>query len=150
MTRPIALLIIDPQNDFCDLPEAWRAPDPVRNTLAAPPSALGPGTWVFGTGMALGRRVLRSNPAVNVFHRGFVACDSYAGGEAAMAQLTCPVLFALGAQDQMTPPKAAQGLVNAARAAGQSVSIASLPVGHHQMTEAPEETLFALRDFLAR
>lgn len=121
-----------------------------RNTLAAPPSALGPGTWVFGTGMALGRRVLRSNPAVNVFHRGFVACDSYAGGEAAMAQLTCPVLFALGAQDQMTPPKAAQGLVNAARAAGQSVSIASLPVGHHQMTEAPEETLFALRDFLAR
>jgi pimeloyl-ACP methyl ester carboxylesterase len=100
--------------------------------------------------MALGRRVLRSNPAVNVFHRGFVACDSYAGGEAAMAQLTCPVLFALGAQDQMTPPKAAQGLINAARAAGQSVLIASLPVGHHQMTEAPEETLFALRDFLAR
>ena len=121
-----------------------------RNTLAAPPSALGPGTWVFGTGMALGRRVLRSNPAVNVFHRGFVACDSYAGGEAAMAQLTCPVLFALGAQDQMTPPKAAQGLVNAARAAGKSVLMASLPVGHHQMTEAPEETLFALRDFLAR
>ena len=36
MNRPIALLIIDPQNDFCDLPEAWRAPDPVRNTLAAP------------------------------------------------------------------------------------------------------------------
>ena len=44
-----------------------------RSTLAAPPSALGPGTWVFGAGMALGRKVLRSNPAVNVFHRGFVA-----------------------------------------------------------------------------
>ena len=100
--------------------------------------------------MALGRKVLRSNPAVNVFHRGFLACDSYAGGEAAMAQLTCPVLFALGAQDQMTTPKAAQGLINAARAAGRTVQIASLPVGHNQMTEAPEETLSAIKGFLAQ
>lgn len=121
-----------------------------RSTLAAPPSALGPGTWVFGAGMALGRRVLRSNPAVNVFHRGFVACDTYRGGEAAMAQLTCPVLFALGAQDQMTSPKAAQGLIGAARTAGKTVQVTHLPVGHNQMTEAPEETLFALRDFLAQ
>ena len=116
-----------------------------RSTLAAPPSALGPGTWVFGAGMALGRKVLRSNPQVNVFHRGFVACDSYAGGEAAMAALTCPVLFALGSQDQMTAPKGAQGLVNAARAAGQHVEVATLPVGHNQMTEAPEEKLHADR-----
>jgi pimeloyl-ACP methyl ester carboxylesterase len=85
-----------------------------------------------------------------VFHRGFVACDSYAGGEAAMAALTCPVLFALGSQDQMTSPKAAQGLVKAAQAAGKLVQIAHLPVGHNQMTEAPEETLAAIRDFLAR
>lgn len=120
-----------------------------RSTLAAPPSALGPGTWVFGAGMALGRKVLRSNPAVNVFRRGFEACDRYAGGEAAMAQITCPVLFALGAHDQMTPPRAAQGLIAAARAAGRRVEVATLPVGHNQMTEAPEETLFAIRDFLA-
>ena len=121
-----------------------------RSTLAAPPSALGPGTWVFGAGIALGRKVLRSNAVVNVFHRGFVACDGYAGGEAAMAQLTCPVLFALGAQDQMTPPKAAQGLISAARAAGKTVQVVSLPVGHNQMTEAPEETLSAIKGFLAR
>jgi len=121
-----------------------------RSTLAAPPSALGPGTWVFGAGMALGRKVLRSNPAVNVFQRGFIACDSYANGEAAMAQIACPVLFALGAHDQMTPPKAAQGLIKAARAAGKKVEVVHLPVGHNQMTEAPEETLAALRDFLAR
>jgi pimeloyl-ACP methyl ester carboxylesterase len=121
-----------------------------RSTLAAPPSALGPGTWVFGAGMALGRKVLRSNPAVNVFQRGFIACDSYANGEAAMAQIACPVLFALGTQDQMTPPKAAQGLIKAARAAGKTVGVAHLPVGHNQMTEAPEETLAALREFLAR
>jgi len=34
-----------------------------RSTLAPPPSALGPGTWVYGASMALGRRVLASNPA---------------------------------------------------------------------------------------
>jgi pimeloyl-ACP methyl ester carboxylesterase len=85
-----------------------------------------------------------------VFHRGFVACDSYAGGEAAMAELSCPVLFALGGQDQMTSPKAAQGLIGAARAAGKAVQVVHLPVGHNQMTEAPEGTLAALRDFLAK
>jgi nicotinamidase-related amidase len=36
MTRPITLLIIDPQNDFCDLPADWRGHDPVRNAAAAP------------------------------------------------------------------------------------------------------------------
>ena len=120
-----------------------------RSTLAAPPSALGPGTWVYGVGMALGRRVLASNPAVNVFHRGFKACDSYANGETAITQITCPVLFLLGAQDQMTPPKAAQGLIARARESGKTVRIVQLPVGHHQMTETPDETLFAIRDFIA-
>ncbi len=119
-----------------------------RSTLAPPPSALGPGTWVYGASMALGRRVLASNPKVNVFHRGFQACDRYANGEAAMAAVTCPVLFVLGAQDQMTPPKAAQGLLSVAREGGKRVQVASLPVGHHQMTETPDQTLFALRDFL--
>ena len=119
-----------------------------RSTLCAPPSALGPGTWVFGASLALGRRVLASNPAVNLFHRGFVACDSYAGGEQAIAAIQCPVLFVLGTLDQMTHPKAAQGLIQAARAAGRQVQVAQLPVGHHQMSEAPDETLLALRDFL--
>ena len=117
-----------------------------RSSLVSP---LGAGFWVYGAGMALGRRVLRSNPQVNVFHRGFVACDSYAGGEQAIAAIQCPVLFVLGMQDQMTPPKAAQGLIAAARAAGKTVQVAQLPVGHSQMTETPDETLLALRDFLA-
>ncbi len=117
-----------------------------RSTLA-PPS--GAGFWVYNAGMALGRKVLRSNPDVNVFHRGFVACDSYANGEQAIAAVQCPVLFALGAQDQMTAPKAAQGLVAAARAAGRMVHTTSLPVGHNQMSEAPDGTLMAIRDFLA-
>ncbi|OYU43646.1 MAG: alpha/beta hydrolase [Burkholderiales bacterium PBB4] len=119
-----------------------------RSTLAAPPSSLGPGTWVFGSGMALGRRVLASNTVVNVFHRGFSACDRYAHGEEAMALVQCPVLFLLGLQDQMTTPKAAQSLVTAAKAAGVVHQVAYVPVGHHQMNEAPEETLAAIKGFL--
>lgn len=119
-----------------------------RSTLAAPPSVLGPGTWVLGASLALGRRVLASNKNVNVFHRGFKACDSYANGENAVAQISCPVLFLLGAQDQMTMPKAAQGLITKAREAGKTVQVINLPVGHHQMSETPDATLFAIRDFL--
>jgi len=116
-----------------------------RATLA-PPS--GAGMWVYGAGLALGRRVLRSNPDVNLLHRGFTACDSYAGGEQAIAKVQCPVLFALGTHDQMTPPKAAQGLIAAARAAGRPVSVRQLGAGHNQMTEAPDATLSALCEFL--
>ena len=120
-----------------------------RATLAAPPSALGPGTWVYGASMALGRRVLASNPKVNIFHRGFVACDSYDQGLEAMAALTCPVLFVLGERDQMTPPKAAKSLIDQAAATGKTYRVVKVPMGHHQMTESPEETLKAMHAFLS-
>ena len=119
-----------------------------RSTLAPPPSGLGPGTWVYGASMALGRRVLASNTKVNVFHRGFKACDSYANGEIAMAAITCPVLFVLGEQDQMTQAKAAQTLIDMARSSGKTVQVETIAVGHHQMTEAPEETLFTITAFI--
>ena len=120
-----------------------------RSTLAPPPSALGPGPWVYGASVALGRRVLASNSAANVFHRGFKACDSYANGEQAMAQVTSPVLFVLGEQDQMTQAKAAKPLIDAATTHAKTVRVVTLPVGHHQMTEAPDVTLFAITEFLA-
>jgi pimeloyl-ACP methyl ester carboxylesterase len=116
-----------------------------RATLSPPNGA---GSWVFGAGMALGQRVLASNAHTNLLHTGFKTCDSYANGEQAMAAVRCPILFALGQQDQMTPPKAAQGLINTAKAAGKNVHVVMLPMGHNQMTESPDETLFALRDFL--
>lgn len=115
-----------------------------HSMMAPPPSALGPGTWLYGGSRALMRRVLASNPRVNVFHRGFVACDSYAGGEAAIGKVTCPVLFLLGKSDAMTPPKAAQSLQQKARN-GRTVIVEG---GHQMMTEAPDAVLFALRDFL--
>jgi pimeloyl-ACP methyl ester carboxylesterase len=115
-----------------------------RATLAPPPSALGPGTWIFGASMALGRHVLASNQQVNLFHTGFVACDSYRNGEAAIEAVTCPTLFVLGEVDQMTPPKAAKSLI----AKTKNARVVMLPGGHHQMTETPEALLTALVDFL--
>ena len=119
-----------------------------RSTLSPPPSALGPGTWVYGASLALGRRVLASNTKVNVFHRGFNACNDYANGETAIGEVTCPVLFLLGADDQMTQAKAATTLIEKARLTGKNFKVVRLAVGHHQMTEAPEETLFEISNFL--
>lgn len=115
-----------------------------HSMLAPPPSALGPGTWLYGGSQALMKRVLASNRAVNVFHRGFVACDSYAGAEAAMEKVTAPVLFVLGRNDAMTPPKAAQALQRKAR----DGRTALVDGGHQMMTEAPDAVLAALKDFL--
>ena len=115
-----------------------------RSTLAPPPSGMGPGTWVYGASLALGRRVLASNTRVNLFHTGFLACDSYSHGEEAMEQVPCPVLFVLGSADQMAPPKAAQGLLEKAH----NARVVYLPGGHQQMNETPEPMLAALTDFL--
>jgi len=115
-----------------------------HSTLAPPPSALGPGTWLYGSSRALMKRVLASNPSVNLFHTGFKACDQYIGGEAAMAGIQCPVLFALGKADQMTLPKNAQSLI--ARAGNAQVVM--LDAGHAVMTEAPDGLLDAMKDFL--
>jgi pimeloyl-ACP methyl ester carboxylesterase len=115
-----------------------------HSMMAPPPSSLGPGSWLYGGSRALMRRVLASNPRVNVFHRGFVACDSYVGGDAAIEQVQCPVLFVLGKNDAMTPPRAAQGLQQKARNAKTVV----VEAGHQMMSEAPDAVLFALRDFL--
>jgi pimeloyl-ACP methyl ester carboxylesterase len=119
-----------------------------RATLAPVPSSMGPGTWVYGASKALGRRVLASNRDVNVFHRGFVACNNYQNGRQAICEITCPALFILGERDQMTPPKAAQKLIQWGREAGQAIQVITTPTGHHQMTESPEETLAAILQFL--
>lgn len=115
-----------------------------HSLLAPPPSSLGPGTWLYGGSRALMRRVLASNPNANVFHIGFKACNDYANGEQAMAKLRCPVLFLLGEADQMTPPRAARTLAQKAPGA----KVVTVKAGHQLMTEAPDEVLFALRDFL--
>lgn len=113
-------------------------------TLAPPPSALGPGTWLYGASKALMKQVLASNSVINVFYTGFKACDDYRAGDTSMEKTRCPVLFILGKHDQMTPPKAAQSLIN------QSVNhqVVVLESGHQLMTEAPDDVLLALVAFL--
>ena len=116
-----------------------------HSMLAPPPSALGPGTWLYGSSKALMRRVLASNTEVNLFHRGFQACDDYQGGEAAIAKIECPLLFVLGRNDAMTQPRQAQPLIAMAKGA----KVVTVEAGHQMMTEAPDAVLFALVDFLA-
>ncbi len=115
-----------------------------HSLLAPPPSTLGPGSWLYGGSKALMRRVLASNTQVNVFHRGFLACDDYRGGEAAIVKVRCPRLFILGRNDAMTLPKMAQPLID--KAPGAKVVI--VEAGHQMMVEAPDAVLMALRDFL--
>ena len=115
-----------------------------HSMLAPPPSAMGPGTWLYGTARALMRRVLASNGAVNIFYRGFKACNDYKTGLEAMARVRCPVLLVLGQNDQMTPPKAAQGLGRHAA----NATVVVVAAGHQMMLEAPEAVLSALKDFL--
>ena len=100
--------------------------------------------------MALGRRVLASNPQVNVFHRGFTACDSYANGLQAVAEVTCPILFLLGATDQMTTPKAAQSLIEQARLCDKNYRVVNVPMGHHQMSESRRDFVSVERVFELR
>lgn len=118
-----------------------------RATLS-PPS--GAGSWVFGASMALGRRVLASNPKVNLFYTGFQACNTYDQGLQAMAAVKCPVLMVLGQSDQMTTPKAAQSLIQQAKDCGIALTVSMIPNGHHQMSESPDETLDALNVFLKK
>ena len=117
-----------------------------HSTLSPPPSALGPGTWLYGASRALMRRMLASNRAVNVFHTGFKACDDYAGGEQAMAAVQCHTLFVVGRHDQMTPPKSARALARLAK----DSRIVEVEAGHALMSEAPGPVLDALRAFLRR
>ena len=81
------------------------------------------------------RRMLASNAETNVFYTGFKACDSYAGGEQAMAAVHCPTLLLVGRHDQMTPPKAARALAAHARLA----KVVEVPAGHALMLEAPDQ-----------
>jgi pimeloyl-ACP methyl ester carboxylesterase len=120
-----------------------------HSTLAPPPSSLGPGTWLYGSSKALMRRVQASNSAFNLFHTGFTACNEYKDGLAGVSIAKAAMLFIVGKSDQMTPPKAAQNLINAAKSAEKQVTVVTVDAGHQMMTEAPDAVLMALKAFLA-
>ncbi len=123
-----------------------------HSTLAPPPSALGPGTWLYGGSQALMRRVLAGglarSPSENVFHLGFTACDAYLQAFEAVVQVSSAqvaILFIVGKYDQMTLPKAALALA----AKAPRATVTHVDAGHSMMTEAPEQVLNALRSFLS-
>jgi len=99
-----------------------------------------PGMWMYGDTLA---RLARLAPGV--LHNDLRACNGYAGGEAAAAKVKCPVLFILGARDQMTQAKA--GLAFAQLLPGAKV-VQLAPSGHSMMAESPDATLDALIAFL--
>lgn len=110
-------------------------------TLATKPGFPSPGNWLHGGGMALMRRVQADAPeGTNLFLHDFEVCHRYARGLEAAQAVTCPVHFILGRHDQMTPPRATQGLAQALKA-----TVHTVPSGHHQLAETPDATLAALR-----
>ncbi|GAB3630643.1 alpha/beta hydrolase [Pandoraea terrae] len=118
-----------------------------HSTIAAKPSAPGPGFWTLGVNQRLMERVAQRNPA-KVFLTDFAACNGYDGGFAAAANVRCPVLAVLGRQDQMTPPRAAAALLDALRQTGAPVTTTLLESGHAIMSEQPDALLDALLAFV--
>jgi hypothetical protein len=77
-----------------------------HSMLAPPPSAMGPGTWLYGTARALMRRMLASNPTASMFSPWFQSCDRYSEGLAPWSA-SYPVLFVLGptTRPRRKPPR---------------------------------------------
>jgi pimeloyl-ACP methyl ester carboxylesterase len=101
------------------------------------PQAPGPGFMHMWANKRLMQRIATNNGA-GVLHTDFVACNAYAGGEAAAKQVTCPVLVMNGEQDAMTQLKAAKTV--AAMLPG-SRFVALPGCGHALAAEQPDAVL---------
>jgi len=100
-----------------------------------------PGVWMTGNAMRL---MERSRPGV--LHTDLLACNGYADGLTAAAEIRGPVLLLLGHRDQMAPAKNTSALI----AALTTKRVVTIPdCGHSLMTEAPDDVLDALREFLS-
>ena len=99
-----------------------------------------PGT---STMMAGARLLAQSHPGV--LAGDLAACRAFQMDDAALAAIAVPVLVVAGANDLLTPAKAAMTL--AARLA--NATVITLPdVGHCMMQEAPGRVVDALKNFL--
>lgn len=105
----------------------------------------------LGGNPVAGIHILNSNMRLlerhleNVLYTDLKACHEYAGGLEAAAGINIPVNLILGAEDRMTPPAQAAGLINALD--GAKVDI--LPgCGHMMLSEQPEAVHCALAGIL--
>ena len=114
-------------------------------------------SWSFGMAGMLGANpapgLSASGGALRLLERAdmrsltadFAACDAYRGAAEAAAKIACPALLLLVEEDRMTPTKAA--LAFAPKLADRRIVM--LPGGGHVMpSEAPSQTLAALRKIL--
>ncbi|MDA8256896.1 MAG: alpha/beta hydrolase [Betaproteobacteria bacterium] len=100
-----------------------------------------PGIWMFGAAKRLAER-----QQAGVLYNDLAACNAYAHGMVAAAELCCPALIVSGSRDMMTQPKAAAKLAAAIKDV-RSVSLDG--AGHALMAEQPDAVLDALRGFIA-
>lgn len=98
-----------------------------------------PGLWLTG----LARRLIE-RAAPGVLAADLAACHGYADAVPDAGRVHCPTMLLLGAQDRMTPPKAARPLLDVLGEARETL----LPgIGHMVMVEAPEAVRMALHRF---
>ena len=132
----------DAEQNAIDMVNIWS-----HAHLAHKPSCPGPGFSVVDGNRRLMQRIARQPRQADtppVFLTDFLACNAYANGEAAAHAVACPALLLLGANDQMTPPKAT-ALLCSALAGHRVVQIADC--GHALMAEQPDAVLDALLGF---
>lgn len=100
-----------------------------------------PGAHLLNGAIRLVDRAPRSSLAL-----GFRVCNGYQNGKQAVAGIALPAQIIAGERDQMTPLRAARGWAKEFR----NGRIDVLPgCGHMMMGERPDETLDALKDFIA-
>lgn len=115
--------------------------------FAARPGTPGPGFDIVWQNLRLMQRLARINGAA-LLPNDFHACNAYDGGFDAARALACPALFILGAADQMTPPKAAQALIDAVTTPKEIITLPA--TGHAMAAENPDGVRVALAQFAAR
>lgn len=132
----------DTEQEAIDMVNIWS-----HSGMAQKPSCPGPGFSVLGGSRRLMQKIARqprTDQTQGVFLTDFQACNAYANGEVAAGALVCPTLFLLGANDQMTPPKAAATL----RTLIPGHQLVVVPrCGHALMAEQPDAVLEALFSF---
>jgi pimeloyl-ACP methyl ester carboxylesterase len=107
------------------------------------PGNPGPGFNIVWENLRLMERLAQVNGA-DMLPTDFAACNAYVSALNAAKSLNCPALFLSGAADQMTPPKAAQPLIEAFA----NKLVVTLPAtGHAMMAENPDGVRNALQKF---
>ena len=101
-----------------------------------------PGFWSRGMQMSM-----MENSRPGALLADLTACHNYAGGEQALANIHCPVLFICGRLDRMAPAKLAKGYADK----NDNAAIVFLAdCGHSIMSESPDGVLHELKHFIGR